>query len=453
MKPIQFASLLLLIISSTLNLSCKKFLEERPDRKLVVPKTIADLQSILDNARIHEQDPNSCERSSDNFYITSDNYDALFFQEDKNAYIWSGSYLLVPGALNEWGYMYQNIFLANSVLEAYEDIQIADADADDAASVKGMALFVRGRALYNALAQWAKAYDESTADQDLGVSLRKTPNFTDATTRATNRQCYDQVLEDLKESGELLPVTSIHPVRPSKAAAYAMLARVYLSMRKYDSAYLYADKSLALKSDLLDFNDITNTAITYPMTRFNKEVIYDSWMMPSPLLNIPRSKTDSILFQSYAANDLRRSVYFLVGTDGAAGFRASYSGSNTGFSGLATDEVYLIRAECLARKGNTVPAMNDLNLLLAKRWKAGTFNPFTANNPEEALEIILRERRKELLLRGLRWTDIKRLNKEGYNIIPKRIVHGQEYTLTPNERRYALPIPEDVIAMTGMQQN
>jgi len=57
------------------------------------------------------------------------------------------------------------------------------------------------------------------------------------------------------------------------------------------------------------------------------------------------------------------------------------------------------------------------------------------------------------LFRGLRWIDIKRLNKEGAGIIPIHSLGMQQFSLIPNDNKYALPIPSDIIKMTGMQQN
>ena len=125
---------------------------------------------------------------------------------------------------------------------------------------------------------------------------------------------------------------------------------------------------------------------------------------------------------------------------------------NKGY-GIATDEVYLTRAECYARAGKVSEAMNDLNTLMIKRWKAGTFIPFTATSTSEALSIILEERRKETLFRGLRWLDLRRLNSEGANITLTRNVDNQTYKLEPNSPRYALPLPPDVISLTGIPQN
>jgi starch-binding outer membrane protein, SusD/RagB family len=67
--------------------------------------------------------------------------------------------------------------------------------------------------------------------------------------------------------------------------------------------------------------------------------------------------------------------------------------------------------------------------------------------------MILLERRKELLMRGLRWMDIKRLNKENRNLVLKRIAGSQVFMLLPNDKYYALPLPTDIILNSNLQQN
>jgi hypothetical protein len=56
-------------------------------------------------------------------------------------------------------------------------------------------------------------------------------------------------------------------------------------------------------------------------------------------------------------------------------------------------------------------------------------------------------------MRGTRWTDIKRLNKEGAGISLKRNVNGNSYILPANNLRFALPLPDDIVSLSGMQQN
>jgi hypothetical protein len=66
----------------------------------------------------------------------------------------------------------------------------------------------------------------------------------------------------------------------------------------------------------------------------------------------------------------------------------------------------------------------------------------------------LLERRKELCFRGLRWQDLRRLNKEPeYAKTLTRKIDGITYTLPPNDPKYVFPIPPNVIALSGMQQN
>ncbi len=112
-----------------------------------------------------------------------------------------------------------------------------------------------------------------------------------------------------------------------------------------------------------------------------------------------------------------------------------------------------MRAECHARLGHAAQALNDLNTLLRHRWKAGTHIPVQESDPQKLLALILDHRREELPFRGLRWTDLRRLNKGGNSRTLVRNLNGNSYSLEPGNNRYTLPIPNDIIGMTGMLQN
>jgi hypothetical protein len=166
---------------------------------------------------------------------------------------------------------------------------------------------------------------------------------------------------------------------------------------------------------------------------------------------------DSTLYNLYDANDLRKNRFYKVASNGRKYFTGTYIGSLSYlFSGLATNELYLIRAESYARQGNIANAMNDLNTLIQKRWNNAVSYPvITATDANDALRKILVERRKELpFTESIRWDDLRRLNKDPqFAKTLTRNLNGTIYTLPPNDNKYVYPIPPDEIKISGFQQN
>jgi hypothetical protein len=227
-------------------------------------------------------------------------------------------------------------------------------------------------------------------------------------------------------------------------------------MRDYNNAFRCADSALRMSNHLLDYNTVIATGNT-PMPAFpqNPEVLLYC-ISGTTDLDTNTAKMDTVLYASYSENDLRKLLLFKTSDSSAYSFKGSYDGGVTGylFSAPATDEMYLIRAECFARMDNVSSAMNDLNALLIKRFKTGAFTGYTAGDPADALQLILTERRKELVMRMTRWTDLRRLNKDSrFATTITRIYHGQTYTLGPTSNWYVWPIPDDEILYSGIPQN
>jgi len=81
------------------------------------------------------------------------------------------------------------------------------------------------------------------------------------------------------------------------------------------------------------------------------------------------------------------------------------------------------------------------------RIKKAAYQPLTASDGETALAIVLAERRRELVFGGLRWMDMKRLDKEGRMPELQRINRrtGEVLaTLKPQGKAYTLQIPARV---------
>ena len=433
--------------------SCKKYLDEKPDSKLAIPRSLKDLQALLDNSDfMNFKTPCLDEASSDDYYLTDNTFQSLSAIE-RSVYTWD--YKGESTYPNDWSFIYDAVNISNIVLENIEDVPSDVTNKEEWNSIKGSALFFRAKSFLHAAFIFAKAYDENTATSDFGIPLRLSSDYSVPSTRANNEGTYSQIVNDLKAAIPLLPITAKHVMRPSKTAAYGLLARTYLAMRKYNEAFKYADSTLQLNSNLLDYNELNVTDLI-PFTQFNKEVLFNNIILSYTVTTIVPGLAivDSTLYNSFNANDLRKEAFFIDFGDGPV-FKGTYDGSfGYLFNGIATDEVLLTRAECYARAGKITDSMADLNTLMKTRWNnAVAYTPFTASTGTEALNLILTERRKELIFRGVRWMDIKRLNKEGANIIMTRNMNGTVYTLPANDNRFALPIPADVINLTGMPQN
>lgn len=434
--------------------SKKKFLEAKPNSDIVVPTTLDEMQALLEYDNVMSETPVLGEVSSDNYYLNYTFWEGLNSTE-KNSYTWQKEIYNGEGSIGDWNLPYQQIFYANVVLEGLAKLD-KNNNEQQWNKIKGSALFIRAYAFYNLAQIFSPAFGDNSANGNLGLPLRTTANINDIYKRATVKQTYDLILDDLTKAASLLP-TNIEKNRnrPNKPAAFAMLARVYLSMRDYENARLYADSCLGLYNALIDYNSLSKLS-PLPFQPDNAETLYQSKLLSTNIVLRAYNRNsiiDSTLFNSYSTNDLRAdSIFYTINSSGYPNIKGSYNGSVFLFSGLATDEVYLIRAECQAKSGFTTEALNDLNTLLIKRWDTGTYVPYIASSAEEARTIILNERRKELAFRGLRWTDIRRLNIEGANISLKRILN-QEYHLPYNNNRFILPIPPDVIALSGIEQN
>lgn len=441
----------LLMVACILILAgCEKFLAEKSNQKLVVPTRVADLQALMDDRTLlNEKEPNVGVAASDDFFMPANGWLALT-DIARNLFVWAPSNVFAAGAGNNWVTLYNQIYSSNVVLDHIDGIQDVAASTEKD-NVKGQALFVRARCYANLLQIWAMPYHATASKSDLGVPLRLDANFNVPSVRATVEEGYQQVLKDLRSAANLLPHEPLHPIRPAKAATFALLARTFLAMNRMDSCLYYTEKALAIKSNLIDYNGGTGLTPTanYPFARFNPEVIYDTYM-PTPA-TLANGMILPALYNAYDSNDLRKTLYHRTSTT-VGNFKGTYSGGVFIFNGIATDELYLMKAECLVRLGERERAIAVLNELLVKRFKTGTYVPLVANSDAQALALILIERRKELVFRGLRWMDVRRLNRLGANIVMKRLL-DKEYTLLPNELRYALAIPEDVVETANIPQN
>lgn len=452
--------LFVMLISIFSLISCKKYLDLKPNSSLYIASSLRDCQALLDDySTMNGNYPSDGEAAADDYYLTEESWLSLPDIESQNTYIWDSQ---GEHKVSQWHAPYKTIFNSNLVLQLLNNID--PTSSSDYYPIKGAALFFRGYALFSCASLFCKPYAPSSSALDPGIPLRLSPEVDQKDDRGTVQQTYDRIIQDLKDAYEILPETSSIQSRPTKTAALGAIARVYLAMGDYTSAGVYADACLKKHNTLLNFNSLAIDS-PFPFERFNSEVIFHSVMTGGASLDQTVAKVVGNLYDSYEINDLRKNTFFIENTDLDANtysFKGSYDGSIGLFNGIATDEMYMIRAECFARSGKIPEALKDLNDLLVTRWKEQTVNGvttttyrnYTTTNADEALDFILTERRKELYFRGTRWTDLRRLNKEGrYARTLTRLINGSSYSLPPNDPRYTFLIPRDVINNSSIPQN
>lgn len=435
--------------------ACQKFLNTKPDATLATPATLDDLQALLDNYAINTQFPGSTEIMTDNYYLTYADWNAISKAYQKDYYIWE------PTDQNqlEWNTSYKHIYTCNLVLESLGTIVYLDNQAQRANEIKGNALFIRASYFYSLVQLFAKGYYKNSASNDPGIPIKLTTDVTSPTIRASVKESYEKIIKDFKEAALYLPNVATIKTHSSRAACYGALARTYLVMQDYQNALMYADSCLALYNKLIDYNSL-DIGSRIPFERFNDEVIFQATSYSSINPLSPRiCKIDTLLYNSYSPDDLRKQLLFKDNGNGSYAFKGDYDGtSNNGnghiFTGITTDEQYLIKAECCERLGKMEESLNSLNSLLVKRWKYNTYVNQELKDTTELLSTIIKERRKELLFRGLRLSDIRRYNMEEDRLFTlRRVMNGIVYELLPGDPRYVSLIPKIVIDMTGIPQN
>ncbi|MEN5435969.1 MULTISPECIES: RagB/SusD family nutrient uptake outer membrane protein [Sphingobacterium] len=446
-------TVLYILLVLFLGTSCSGFLDLKPEQKMAVPKTLEHCELLLnDYSAMNTGYPTLGEIAADDYYLNTSDWKSLSNFDEQQTYNWSLEFMTLN---THWQNPYKTVYLSNQILSILAQLD-QNYDKVKYGKILGAAHFFRAFAFHQAASVFTMPYQAETAETEMGIPLRLKPELDYKSTRSSLAETYTQIVSDYKQAIRYLPEVETLKGRPGKAAAYAGLARVYLDMQAYDKAYANADSCLRLRPELLNYKDLKASA-SLPITKFNVEVIFPATSIFSSPLGQSFARIDPDLFKSYGEHDYRKGVYFKPNTSeaGTYAYKGSYDNSTTTpFIGLTTSEVYLIRAEAAVRTNKIGQALGDLNILLKNRINPTFFTEIAETDPNELLRIVLQERRKELVFRGRRWSDLRRLNLDDrFKKTLKRSIDGQNYTLEPNSLKYAHLIPDLVISESGIIQN
>lgn len=359
-------------------------------------------------------------------------------------YTWSKPFYIDKQADYDWNKSYNNIYTFNVVIDGVHGSKGGSDALKNALLAE--ALIGRAYCYFMLCNQYAKQYDAATSATDPGVPLLQHPELFTNLTRTPVQKVYESILSDIRQAIPIIPVKQDINFRPNKAAAYAMLSKVHLFMRNFNDAKAFADSSLALAGELYDLNNAISGPSPLPPAQYNDKQVL---MRRIPRLSFNWPQLSASLLALLDTKDIRYTLYVRNGNSGfnpsfnGMGFwpRDRYSSYNDVPAGLSVNETWLIKAECLAREGSTDAAVTMLNDFRKKRFKPADYTPLQAASKEEALQLVVDERRREFFGSGLRWFDQKRLNKDPqFAKSVTRVFNGLTYTLEPNSNAYVFPL-------------
>ncbi|SJZ63738.1 SusD family protein [Chitinophaga eiseniae] len=416
--------------------ACNKFLEVKP-KGVVIPEKLSDFEGLLNSRTMIFTFPSTL------LYCTDDYFGEYNEQErnlQANAYYWrrdiDPNEQISPAI---WGDGYKIVYDANIIINNV--MKATESNEQQRRQILAEGLAARAEIYFTMLTAFAKAYNPATASDDPGLPLVTATNVTEKIPRRSSVQAtLDSLVRDLQLAIPMLPEQNINRYRCTKYAASGMLSRIYLYMGNYAEADRFADSALQARHELLDYNNY-ESALSLPQADINPEVLWqrssDDYKVPGEMLYSDTLKT---LFHE---GDLRYRLLTIELPEGIV--RAGTSGFAN--FGITFPELYLTRAEVAARKGNIPVAMDFVNLLRKARFETDRYAPLAAVTEEEALDIVLAERRREMAFSGQRWMDMKRLDREGKMPAIKRVSRETGAVITilePNSSHYTFQIPARV---------
>jgi hypothetical protein len=356
-----------------------------------------------------------------------------------------------------WGDLYSYVFRVNAAIEGINSAK--DLSADVKKQLLGEAKFIRAFCYFYLVNLYG----------DVPLLISTDFKVNSVAPRADKALVYQQMIADLLDAqgalsdnyvGDDARSVTTERVRPCKAAATALLARVYLYNKQWDKAETEASAvinngnfSLIPLEEVFLLNSketiwslqIINTAYNQDGMLFNLQTADNG---PNPGSGRPVYLSEQ-LAGAFEPGDNRKSKWVGAITANVTSypFANKYKTDLSMFGSttvteypmvLRLAEQYLIRAEARAQQGKLMganTAESDLNTIRARAGLGGT----SATSQADMLAAILAERRVELFTEwGNRWFDLKRTN-EIDNVMPSIcIIKGGAWA--PSEALYPIPI-------------
>jgi len=461
--------------------SCQKFIDEAYDNRVTLTE-LENYDALLINAYPQRADL-FAEIMTDNFHHYATTMQASNGATYVPLYLWKDEYsesITYATPTFAYAHYYRKIYEANVIIEGLEELNISTTKAK---ALLGEALVLRAYSYFSLINLFSLHYNEETNASNLGVPLvievpkENRPLYN----RATVKEVYDQIDKDLAEGIALMEAALVElprtPYRFSLASVYAFMTRVNLYKGKWEEAVNYADKvvqdrGMPIRKLIEDINRKTTTTERF----FAQEIMNPS--IHANLLLVNQTSTFLCrpfgyrlggfylahnVFYTTPSIDLRTQLFIAGGTviDSVA-LVVKYANQPNNPNAAASrydlftmEEVLLNRAEANLKKSSPdiLKAMADIEIIRKERFRTTNYSPLPIPvTVDDAIDLVLDERKLELIGQGYRWYDIKRLGLR----IEHRLVRTSsqpDEVLLANDKRTAIQIPQPAIVGNPLLEN
>lgn len=409
------------------------------------------------------------------------------------AFLWDESYDRAAVTINDYLYnnCYSRITNYNVIVS---NIAKAQGPDEDKALAMAQAKIMRAYNYFFLVNTYAAPYDPATADNTSGIIVRERmfESIEEPGIQQSVGYTYRFIQQDIDDAIADLPHLALNNFRPDKTFGLALKAKVHLFKREIDECIQACLDALAEapagSHELWDMNTDYNRYAPQLLAAYGTDRAIDDPFyigINASIENIWKNgvvrgydSAENLLYQfgttytdpfpMYVTGDV---ISLFDESDLRKLFCIRYNRSHESApvndrefasqgikwnpSGMRLSEVYLMLAECYARKGtpaDITKAMNYLDQLRAKRNISSRRTVLTASTAEEALRHVREERKRELFMTCNGFFDLRRYVTE-FNETQTKEFEGKVYTLRPGSHLLTFPFPLKAMQTSSLKQN
>lgn len=400
-----------------------------------------------------------------------------------------------------WFEAYSAIAHSNEVLAVLSDLIVeSEEERKRKEAIESEALLTRAYGHFMLVNLFGKHFDPQTAASDPGVPYIETPEteFLVQYERNTVAEVYDKVERDLLRGIELVDdsfFANSGKYHFNQNAALAFASRFYLFKGDYVRCIQYSNELLGANPEAFIRDMTSDEFLAAGASIEGYPQLYTSPDLPGNFLlarkislvqrtDFAHGPTEDFYNELFSlhpfqgVSDVRANPALVKGINGVfplryqSLFQRSSLNSNVGFPynisiEFRGEEVLLNRIEANIFRNRLNDALSDLQTLVNRRYMVlnsdgsnqisialirnfmSSLFGQAVNERVALLEFTLLEKRKEFLVQGMRWFDLKR-----YEVpVTHDLANGELITLEGDDLRKVFQIPTSAIEVGGLEPN